>query len=145
MKTSINGIKGNNSKLNEDSRKYGSSREAMSNKYAAIREQNRHTSGTKQPEEQRIAAAKVSLLDTANAQSSGSSTGPSSGLAAKWASMKNGFQNFKANMEAKKFIPLRQTQGPDHPVSHASSSESLDEIFQRLNRPSDDDHREDED
>ncbi|KAH7566871.1 hypothetical protein JRO89_XS08G0247100 [Xanthoceras sorbifolium] len=132
-----NGIKGNPSKPSkEEARKYGTSREAISNKYAAIREQNRHASSTK-PVEQSIASTKVSLLDTANSQSSNTTAGPSSGLASKWESMKTGFQSFKANIGAKKFIPLRQTQEPKL-VSRVNSSESLDEIFQRLKRPSGD-------
>uniref|UniRef100_A0A2P2NMZ6 Uncharacterized protein n=1 Tax=Rhizophora mucronata TaxID=61149 RepID=A0A2P2NMZ6_RHIMU len=32
------------------------------------------------------------------------------GLASKWESMKNGFQNFKANIGNKKFLPLCQIQ-----------------------------------
>jgi hypothetical protein len=66
--------------------------------------------------------------------------GPSSGLASTWASMKTGFQSFKANVGAKKFLPLRQIQETKL-VSRISSSESLDEIFQRLKRPSGDNRR----
>ncbi|KAK3211247.1 hypothetical protein Dsin_015953 [Dipteronia sinensis] len=132
-----NGVNGNPSKSSkEEARKYGTSREAISNKYAAIREQNRHASSSK-PVEQSIASAKVSLLDANNPQSSNTTAGSPSGLASKWESMKTGFQSFKANIGAKKFIPLRQTQEPDL-VSRADSSESLDEIFQRLKRPSGD-------
>ncbi|KAK0604998.1 hypothetical protein LWI29_021756 [Acer saccharum] len=132
-----NGVNRNPSKpLKEEARKYGTSREAISNKYAAIREQNRHASSPK-PVEQSIASAKVSLLDANNSQSSDTTAGSTSGLASKWESMKTGFQSFKANIGAKKFIPLRQTQEPDL-VSRADSSESLDEIFQRLKRPSGD-------
>ncbi|KAK6156828.1 hypothetical protein DH2020_011076 [Rehmannia glutinosa] len=58
---------------------------------------------------------------------------PSSGLASKWESMKTGFRNFKSRIEAKKFIPLRQVQDTLH--SRVSSSESLDEIFERIGRP----------
>lgn len=71
--------------------------------------------------------------------------GPPSGVAMTWESMKNGFQKFKSNIEAKKFLPLRQVQ-QDAKHSRGSSSESLDEIFERLKRPMD--HRnfdEDED
>lgn len=48
--------------------------------------------------------------------------------------MKSNFQNFKSNMEARRFIPLHQVQ--DTQVSQVSSSESLDDIFERLKRPS---------
>ncbi|KAM7479002.1 hypothetical protein LguiA_027215 [Lonicera macranthoides] len=61
---------------------------------------------------------------------------PPSGVAMTWESMKNGFQKFKSNIEAKKFLPLRQVQ-QDAKHSRGSSSESLDEIFERLKRPMD--------
>ncbi|GAV83164.1 LMBR1 domain-containing protein [Cephalotus follicularis] len=121
--------------LKEDHRRYGTSREAISNKYASLREQGRQASNTK-PVEKNIASTKVSLLDAGNPDPSSTIIGePSSGLASKWASMKTGFQSFKANIGAKKFIPLRQVQETKL-VSRVSSSESLDEIFQRLKRPS---------
>ncbi|XP_057786585.1 uncharacterized protein LOC131004033 [Salvia miltiorrhiza] len=119
----------------DETQKYSGSKEAISTKYASMRELSKSGSNKKPVES--IASAKVSLLDAANSQSSNSSA--PSGLASKWASMKQGFQNFKANIEAKKFIPLRQAQEPGHMMlSRASSSESLDEIFQRLKRPAED-------
>ncbi|EEF27859.1 conserved hypothetical protein [Ricinus communis] len=119
--------------LKEEGRRYSSSRDAISNKYAAMREQSRHTNT--RPVEKSIASAKVSLLDAGNSESNNTTVGPSSGLATKWESMKNGFQSFKANIGAKRFLPLRQMQ-ESKLVSRNSSSESLDEIFQRLKRPS---------
>lgn len=135
------GLKGSASKpLKDETRKYGSNREAMSNKYAAMREQSKQTSTTmKRPVEQSIASAKVSLLDAGEPQPSNQTAGSSSGLASKWESMKTGFQSFKANLGAKKFLPLRQIQ-ENNLISRVSSSESLDEIFQRLKRPSASDH-----
>ncbi|XP_050205377.1 uncharacterized protein LOC126655300 isoform X2 [Mercurialis annua] len=118
--------------LKEDGRRHSSSREAISNKYAAVREQSRLAN---KPMEKTIASAKVSLLNTGNSELNNTTEGPSSGLASKWESMKNGFQNFKANIGAKKFLPLRQMQEANL-VSRNSSSESLDEIFQKLKRPS---------
>lgn len=131
------GVKGSPSKPSKDeTRKYGSHREAISNKYAAIREQSKQTSSnTKKPVEQSIASAKVSLLDAGEPQPSSNPAGGPSGLASKWESMKSGFQSFKANLGNKKFLPLRQIQETKL-VSRVSSSESLDEIFQRLKRPS---------
>ncbi|XP_057970572.1 uncharacterized protein LOC131159571 [Malania oleifera] len=117
--------------LKDETRRYGGSKEVINNKYAAIREQSRHASNTK-PVEKNIASAKVSLLDTDNSQA-GPTGGAGSGLASKWETMKTGFQSFKANIGAKKFLPLRQTQETKL-VSRVSSSESLDEIFQRLKR-----------
>lgn len=131
------GVKGSPSKPSKDeTRKYGSHREAISNKYAAIREQSKQTSSnTKKPVEQSIASAKVSLLDAGEPQPSSNPAGGPSGLASKWESMKSGFQSFKANLGNKKFLPLRQIPETKL-VSRVSSSESLDEIFQRLKRPS---------
>ncbi|XP_043721973.1 LMBR1 domain-containing protein 2 homolog A-like isoform X2 [Telopea speciosissima] len=131
------GRKGSQSKSStEDTWKYGTSREAIGNKYMAIREQRRQVSSTKSSETN-IASAKVSLLTAANSQNqSGNTTGgPSAaGLASTWESMKTGFQNIKANIGSKKFLPLRQVQETKL-VSRDSSSESLDDIFQRLKRP----------
>ncbi|KAI3462094.1 hypothetical protein Pfo_018757 [Paulownia fortunei] len=138
-------IKGSSSKppSKDDASRYSGSKEAISSKYAAMREQSKSASNTKPVES--IASAKVSLLDAGNSQPSNS--GVPSGLASKWASMKQGFQNFKANIEAKKLLPLRQVQETKI-LSRGSSSESLDEIFQRLKRPAEDHGRssdEDED
>ncbi|XP_004288162.1 PREDICTED: LMBR1 domain-containing protein 2 homolog A [Fragaria vesca subsp. vesca] len=118
--------------VTEESRRYSSSKEAISSKYAAIREQSRQGSFNKNPEKNIIASAKVSLLDAANPDNT--IEGSPTGLASKWVSMKNGFQNFKANIAAKKFIPLRQVQETVD-MSRGSSSESLDDIFQKLKRP----------
>ncbi|XP_057434267.1 uncharacterized protein LOC130726963 isoform X1 [Lotus japonicus] len=108
----------------EETSRYGSSREAISNKYAAIREQGGPASKRK-AEEKNVASAN-SVLD----KGSNSGGAPSSGLASTWLNMKTGFQSFKANIGAKKFLPIRQIQESN--VSCVSSSESLDEIFQRL-------------
>ncbi|KAK7280977.1 hypothetical protein RIF29_08586 [Crotalaria pallida] len=107
--------------LKEETSRHGSSREAISNKYAAIREQSRP-------------AEKNAMLDEGNTSSSNTPGLPPSGFASTWQNVKNGFQNFKANVGAKKFLPIRQMQ--ENKISPASSSESLDEIFQRLKRPS---------
>ncbi|CAM8915768.1 unnamed protein product [Rhodiola kirilowii] len=115
----------------DETNKLGNSREAISNKYAAIREQIRQ-SATSRPTEKSIASAKVSLLDP-----------PTSGLSSTWTSVKTGFSSFKSNMGSKKLIPLRETNYTN--LSEGSSSESLDDIFQRLKRPSIDTNRNDYD
>lgn len=128
-------MNGNSSKSSVDEgRKYGSSREAMSNKYAAIREQIRQSTLNTKPVAN-IASAKVTLLDTDDGESSNTNEKTTSGLASKWESMKMGFQNFKANIGTKKFLPLPQVQ-ETKTLSRHDSSQSLDEIFQRLKRPS---------
>ncbi|KAF3659376.1 LMBR1 domain-containing protein 2 A isoform X2 [Capsicum chacoense] len=58
---------------------------------------------------------------------------PSRDLSSTWRSMQTGFRNFKSNMESKGFIPLHQFQDAGH--SRASSTDSLDEIFDRIKRP----------
>ncbi|CAH9133589.1 unnamed protein product [Cuscuta epithymum] len=121
-------LKGSSSRLSKtEVRRYSyGSKEAITNKFAASLK------------EQSNPSAKVSLLDTGPPDPIGKG---SSGLAARWASMKAGLQNFKINMEAKRFTPLRQVsdfiplrQSQDA-TARLSSSESLDEIFQKLKRP----------
>ncbi|CAK9170838.1 unnamed protein product [Ilex paraguariensis] len=125
-------LKGSSSKpLKDEVRRYGGSKEVISSKYAAMREQTIQASNMMPVEN--IASAKVSLLDAGRSPSS-ESPGVPAGLASKWASMKSGFQSFKANVAAKKLIPSRQLQDANH-LTRVSSSESLDEIFQRLKRP----------
>lgn len=51
-----------------------------------------------------------------------------------WESFKTGLQSLKSTVEVNKFIPLRQTQ--DTKTSRSESTESLDEIFERLKRHS---------
>ncbi|RWW25830.1 hypothetical protein GW17_00009812, partial [Ensete ventricosum] len=122
----------------QDKRKDTSSHEAIVNKYAMIREQQVKKPASPALKEKATSSASVSLLEAGNSQrqSDGSAVGTASGLTSTWASMKNGFQSFKTNLGAKKFFPLRQVQEtPLH--SRGSSSESLDEIFQKLKqRPS---------
>lgn len=127
-------VKGIASKpLKDEVNRYSGSREAIGNKYAAIREHSRQASKMKPVDN--IASTKVSLLEAESSQSGDTTVVSSSGLATKWASMKSGFQSLKAKVEAKKFIPLRQLQD-NALLSRVSSSQTLDEIFQRLKRPS---------
>ncbi|KAM3742396.1 hypothetical protein ACB098_07G067100 [Castanea mollissima] len=72
-----------------------------------------------------------STADSSNLQNV--TEGSSSRFASKWEAMKTGFQNLKSNIVAKRFIPLRQSQ--EAKIDHVSSSESLDEIFERLKQP----------
>lgn len=124
INTEING--GLPKTLKEETRRYSSSREAISSKYAAVRRQSEQASKFK-PEEKNIESSKVSLLDHGAGVSS-------SGLASTWQTMKMGFRSFKANIGARGFLPTRQTL--EGKISRVSSSESLDDIFQRLKQPS---------
>ncbi|KAE9610314.1 putative LMBR1-like membrane protein [Lupinus albus] len=118
----------------EETRRYSSNKEVISNKYAAVRQQSRQAYKSK-PDETNIASAKVSLLDQINEHSVNTSGVSSSGLSSTWKTMKTGFQSFKANIGAKKgYLPLPQTA--EDKISRVSSSESLDDIFQRMKQPS---------
>jgi len=125
-------IDGNQPKTSkEETRRHSSSREAISSKYAAIRQQNGSAYKLK-AEEKNLASAKVSLVEHDDARP-GNAAG-TSGLASTWQTMKTNFQSFKANLGANRFIPIRQTQ--EDKIPRVSSSESLDDIFQRLKQPS---------
>lgn len=118
--------------LKEETRRYSSSREAISSKYAAVRQQSGLASKLK-AEEKNIDSAKASLLDRGDTHSA--DTAGTSGLVSTWQTIAKGFRSFKANTGARGFLPIRQTQ-QDNTASRVPSSESLDDIFQRLNQPS---------
>lgn len=132
--SSMDDIKGSLTKSSKSEARHSSgNREAISHKYALMREQNKQTSSSK-PAENTISSAKVSLLSSETSNSTNDPGPTSSGMSSTWQSMKMGFHNFKTNLGSKKFLPLRQSQETKL-LSHDSSSESLDEIFQRLKRP----------
>ncbi|KAJ6917800.1 LMBR1 domain-containing protein 2 [Populus alba x Populus x berolinensis] len=93
--------KGSRVKPLKESQRYNTSKEAISNKYAAVRAQSRHA---KTRPVENIASAKVPLLDGGSSQSHNTTAGPLAGLAFKWESMKNGFQSFKVNIGATDFF-----------------------------------------
>lgn len=109
---------------------HDTSREAISKKHSGTRDHlKKQASGTKPTQ-------KDSTSLTVDAGNSDCVRAPASsgGLASKWESMKSGLLNFKSNLEANRFLLLHQTQ-ENMISSHASSSESLDEIFERLKQP----------
>ncbi|XP_020582413.1 LMBR1 domain-containing protein 2 homolog A-like isoform X2 [Phalaenopsis equestris] len=121
----------------ENNQSYG--REAIANKYAALREKlGRQPSFARSSKEKGVPSTSVSLLNPDDNHNHSDENTVASGISSKWASMKSSFQNLKANIGAKKFkfLPLRQIQGTSlH--SPTSSSECLDEIFWRIKeRPS---------
>ncbi|KAH0923087.1 hypothetical protein HID58_023105 [Brassica napus] len=141
MSSSYDTMKGSSS--NDDiSRRYGSAREAITNKYAAIREQQNRYSPSPVSKSENMASAKVSLLETdssgrSNGEGGGGSGESSSRLASTWRNMKVGIQSFKENVATKKFLPLRQgpestTTATSTRVMNPSRPQSLDDIFQRL-------------
>ena len=104
------------------------SREAINKKHASLGEHNKQASNMDSVEKN----VTSSTADSSNLQNVTAVS--SSRIASKWEAVKNGFQNFKSNIDAKRFIHLRQIQETKL-VSNVSSSESLDEIFQRLKQP----------
>lgn len=119
--------------VKEENHKNTTNREAIASKYAMIREQQGRRSVSSAVKEKTTPPASVSLLEASDSQkqTGGLMVGSNSRLTSTWATMKTGFQNLKSNLGAKKFLPLRQAE---ESASHtrAPSSDSLDEIFQRL-------------
>lgn len=127
----------------DESRKSTANRGSIVNKYATIREQQEWQS-VSLPVEKATPPASVSLLEVSDSDTHSDNLATSSTfrLTSTWASMKSGFQNIKTSLGAKRFLPLRQVQeSATH--SRVASSDSLDEIFQRLKqRPRKDDNME---
>lgn len=108
----------------------GSSREAMADKYARTR-QDRRSSITEPSKKNAAAVSSLDPVHSHNQSDVNNTNSSGSALSSKWAFMKSGFQNFKTNIGARKFLPLQEI----HETSlraRVSSSESLDEIFDRL-------------
>ncbi|KAK4759518.1 hypothetical protein SAY87_022649 [Trapa incisa] len=140
MKTAMSSANGTTQEgpsraASEEGHRYPNSRESISRKYAAIREQQSRQASKANPSTENISSAKVYLLDSEDSRADSNTMVPPMGISSRWASMKNGFQTFKANIGARKFLPLHQNQETDL-GSRVSSHESLDEIFQRLKQPS---------
>lgn len=119
--------------IKEKNLKNTTNREVMANKYAMMREQQGRRSASSAVKEKTASPASVSLLEVGDSQkqSDGLMVGSNSRLTSTWATMKTGLQSFKTNFGAKKFFPLRQVQ-ESALQTRESSSDSLDEIFQRL-------------
>ncbi|XP_006655918.1 LMBR1 domain-containing protein 2 homolog A-like [Oryza brachyantha] len=103
----------------------------VAHKYSSIREQNISNQTVKQAQKETQSTSV--LLETVNSEipsSVSKEQDSSAGVASTWTSVKTGFQNFKANLGSKKFLPLSLS------CTQSSSSGSLDEIFQGLKRHS---------
>ncbi|PSS26197.1 LMBR1 domain-containing protein 2 A like [Actinidia chinensis var. chinensis] len=109
-------------------------RESIGRKYTAVRTQQSKQQTSQNLMEKGASSLNTDLSDAGNSQNT--TVGSSTGLASTWESMKTGFQSFKSNIGAKKFLALRQVQDTKH--FRVSSSESLDEIFHRLKQPTTD-------
>ncbi|RZB95672.1 LMBR1 domain-containing protein 2-like A [Glycine soja] len=105
------------------------SRKIGSKKYAALRTNFNEEVSSKDLTQERVSS---SLTSDAN-DSQNTSSAPSSALASKWESMMHGFKSLRSNIDSKGFLPLSNAQGST--LNSKSSSESLDDIFERLKRP----------
>ncbi|KAG4159854.1 hypothetical protein ERO13_D02G198900v2 [Gossypium hirsutum] len=107
--------------LNEEVQ-HVTSRETITKKHSSTREhQNKQASNTKSTLEESTSFKSVMRPKSEK-------------LSSKWELMKSGLVNFKSILEVNNYLPLRQTE-ENTLSSIASSSESLDDIFQRLKRP----------
>ncbi|KAB2042627.1 hypothetical protein ES319_D02G228900v1 [Gossypium barbadense] len=107
--------------LNEEVQ-HVTSRETITKKHSSTREhQNKQASNTKSTLEESTSFKSVMRPKSEK-------------LSSTWELMKSGLVNFKSILEVNNYLPLRQTE-ENTLSSIASSSESLDDIFQRLKRP----------
>ncbi|TYH85194.1 hypothetical protein ES332_D02G248200v1 [Gossypium tomentosum] len=107
--------------LNEEVQ-HVTSRETITKKHSSTREhQNKQASNTKSTLEESTSFKSVMRPKSEK-------------LSSKWELMKFGLVNFKSILEVNNYLPLRQTE-ENTLSSITSSSESLDDIFQRLKRP----------
>lgn len=91
-------MSGNPSRTRKDeTREYSLSKEAISNKYAAVREKSGQAFRLR-PEDNNIASATVPLLDADNTDSGNTSDVLSSGLTSTRQTVKSGFRSFKVNI-----------------------------------------------
>ncbi|MBA0682879.1 hypothetical protein Goari_024567, partial [Gossypium aridum] len=121
MTSAVIGMMSQFKPLNEEVQ-HVTSRETITKKHSSTREhQNKQASNTKSTLEESTSFKSV-MRPT------------SEKLSSKWELMKSGLVNFKSILEVKNYLPLRQTE-ENTLSSIASSSESLDDIFQRLKRP----------
>ncbi|XP_018632988.1 uncharacterized protein [Nicotiana tomentosiformis] len=119
-----------NSKPLKGEAQHENSKEGISGKYKAkrarqMKRENSISSNEKSRDRPLSSRDESSMMDM--------HVQPSRSLSSTWRSMKTGFRNFKSNMESNGFVPLRQVQDAGH--SRASSTESLDEIFEKIKRP----------
>ncbi|CAJ1936094.1 unnamed protein product [Sphenostylis stenocarpa] len=109
---------------NDMSRKFGSRR------YAALRTNlNEEVSRNDLTQE----GGSSSLTSDVNDSQNTSSAPSSSVLASRWESMMLGFKSLRSNIDSKRFLPITNAQ--ESTLNTKSSSESLDEIFERLKHP----------
>ncbi|PPD79897.1 hypothetical protein GOBAR_DD23192 [Gossypium barbadense] len=120
--------------LNEEVQ-HVTSRETITKKHSSTREhQNKQASNTNTREHQNKQASNTKSTLEESTSFKSVMRPKSEKLSSTWELMKSGLVNFKSILEVNNYLPLRQTE-ENTLSSIASSSESLDDIFQRLKRP----------
>lgn len=102
--------------------------EDISKKYKAVR--------THQTPDEMKQDSSLNRISAESSNDAGETSASQSRVAAAWETMKTGFQSIKTSIEAKKFLPLRESNENTLKESPGTAkTESLDEIFDNLKRP----------
>ncbi|XP_047163131.1 LMBR1 domain-containing protein 2 homolog A-like isoform X1 [Vigna umbellata] len=118
--------------LGEESEDYERSRKFGNRKYAALRTNLNEEVSRKDLTQEGVSSSFTS--DGNDSQSTSSAPSSSSSvLASRWESMMHGFKSLRSNIDSKRFIPI--SNAPESILNSKSSSDSLDEIFERLKHP----------
>ncbi|CAL5037549.1 unnamed protein product [Urochloa decumbens] len=108
----------------------------VAHKYSSVRDQCSSPKPVEQLQKE-ISSASISIdLDDGNSEEPPSASTASDSpveTASRWASIRTGFQNFRASMGSRKFLRLSPSPSLG---TNASATESLDEIFRKLKRNS---------
>ncbi|XP_027345490.1 LMBR1 domain-containing protein 2 homolog A-like [Abrus precatorius] len=113
----------------DEGAKIDMSRKFGSKKYTSLRTNLNEEVSSKDLTQGRVSSPFTSDVN----DSQNTSSAPSSILASKWESMMHGFRNLRSNIDSKRFLPLGNAQEPTQ--NSNTSSESLDDIFERLKHP----------
>ncbi|BAT73940.1 hypothetical protein VIGAN_01151000 [Vigna angularis var. angularis] len=120
--------------LGEESEDYERSRKFGNRKYAALRTNLNEEVSRKDLTQEGVSSSFTSDgNDSQSTSSAPSSSSSSSVLASRWESMMHGFKSLRSNIDSKIFIPI--SNAPESILNSKSSSDSLDEIFERLKHP----------
>ncbi|XP_027921879.1 LMBR1 domain-containing protein 2 homolog A-like [Vigna unguiculata] len=117
--------------LEEENENQDKIRKFGSRKYAALRTSLNEEVSTKDLTQEGVSSSFTSdINDSQSTSSAPSSSSSSSVLASRWESMMDGFKSFRSNIDSKRFIPI--SNPPESILNSKSSSDSLDEIFEKL-------------
>ncbi|XP_022641948.1 uncharacterized protein LOC111242534 [Vigna radiata var. radiata] len=119
--------------LGVESEDYDRSRKFGNRKYAALRTNLNEEVSRKDLTQEGVSSSFTSDGNHSQSTSSAPSSSSSSVLASRWESMMHGFKSLRSNIDSKRFIPI--SNAPESILNSKPSSDSLDEIFERLKHP----------